>query len=306
MPPRSSWSRLLPGLAALTVIASVTVGVLLFAGVGRMRGDTVRLYVLADQAQGVMAGTEVWLLGQKVGVVDDVRFPAPGADPGGRVVIVIDVRASDARAIRRDAPVIVRAGTNILGPVVVYLDGGGPAGPAVRSGDTLRARSQPDFQMASVKLSATAADLPSIMADARAIVANVRGRRGTMGALLAGDVGADVGRLRSNVARVGGSRAGVGAPEAAAALARADSIRALLRSDRSSMGRFRRDSTLARSIASVRDELAEARAVLERSHGTLQRWNRDSALTRSIVDAQREMTLLFDDVRRRPLRYFAF
>ena len=74
MPPRLSWSKLLPGLIALTAVIMVALGVLVFAGVGKLRGETMRLYVLADQARGLMGGSEVWLAGQKIGVVEEIGF----------------------------------------------------------------------------------------------------------------------------------------------------------------------------------------------------------------------------------------
>jgi hypothetical protein len=90
------------------------------------------------------------------------------------------------------------------------------------------------------------------------------------------------------------------------ALARVDSIRTLLRSSGGSFGRFQRDSTLGATVASVRDELADLRARLENTNGSAGRLTGDRVLARSMADAQHEMALLFDDIRRRPLRYVHF
>ena len=93
---------------------------------------------------------------------------------------------------------------------------------------------------------------------------------------------------------------------ARSALARVDSIRVLLRSERSTLGRFRRDTTLGRTVAHVRDELAALRARMEENPGTVGRFAEDSAIQRALADAQTEMALLSKDVRKRPLRYIAF
>lgn len=306
MPPRLSWSNLLPGLIALTVLVSSVVGILLFAGVGKVKGDTVRLHVLTGKAHGVMAGTEVWLFGQKVGVVKDVSFRRPSLDTAGRVVLGIDVREDDMAAIRRDAPVSIRTGANVMGPMVVHIGAGSPATPGVREGDTLRAEASTGFQTASAKLTDATAQVPALMSDARTVMSQVRGRQKTIDGIMSGEVAA----LRTNVARVraGMSGANVAEPMRAArlALARADSIRSLLGSGASSYGRFRRDSTLLNTIASVRDDVADLRARLASSDGNLERWRTDSAIVRSLADVQREMTLLFDDVKKRPMRYFQF
>ena len=93
---------------------------------------------------------------------------------------------------------------------------------------------------------------------------------------------------------------------AGVALARVDSIRMLLASPDGNLGRFRRDSTLPRTIAAVRDELSALQTRMDSSTGTLDRFARDSALIRAVAAARQEMTLLFADVKRRPLRYIAF
>lgn len=312
MPPRLSWSKLLPGLMALAIVVTLAIGVLLFAGVGDVRGDTVRVYVLADNARGVMPGTEVWLFGQKVGVVETITFRPPGADTAGRVVIAIDVREQDAATVRRDATARIGAGANLIGPVVVHLGAGDPSSAPVRRGDTLHVRTGSDLRVAGERLSAAAAQLPAVMTDARAIVSHVQRRRGTLGAILSGEAAEQARSLRGRITRVRTASAHmtgtVGEPMAAAraVLARVDSIRTLLRSRTSSVGRFRRDSTLLRHIASARDELAELRLFLRHADGSLPRWRSDSAITHAMADAQREMTLLLDDARRRPFRYFPF
>ena len=89
-------------------------------------------------------------------------------------------------------------------------------------------------------------------------------------------------------------------------LARVDSIRALLASPDGNLGRFRRDSTLPRTIADVRDQLAALQTRMDSSTGTLDRFARDSAITHAVADARREMALLFADLKKHPMRYIAF
>jgi len=321
MAPRISWSNLLPGIIAITVLTLITIGVLMFAGIGQIRGAKTHLYVLTDQARGVMRGTDVWIAGQKVGTVDGVDFAAPTNDTTrGRVVLAVSVRASQAQQIRRDSRAQVRAGANIIGPVVVYLSSGSPTSPPVREGDTLRARAQSDFELATVKVNDATEQLSPIMTNTRAILGRVHDPNGTVGAVLTEGVGGDVGRLRSQVnrlrARMSEGRAspvksGISAVMARsrAALARVDSIRTLLSAPGSSYGRFHRDSSLGPRVAHLRDELTRLRSELGELgelDGTISRVKTDSALTRSVADAQREMSLLFADIKRRPLRYVQF
>ena len=314
MPQRLSWSNLVPGVIAFALVLAVAAGVLVFAGVGRIPGKKIKLYVLTDQARGVMRGTDVWLAGQKIGAVDGVEFLPASNDTLGRMVIVVSVRKADATAIRRDSRPQLRPGANIIAPIVVYLTAGTPGSPPVADGDTIRVEGQSDVEAATAKFTAVTADLKPMMADAKTVVSHVRNSSGTVGAILSGEsrgqfaqLGARVSRLREKMfgARTSSGPAAVMA-RARIALARADSVRTLVASSNTSYGRFRRDSTLIGAIAGLRDEMAELRASMDTSQGTLGRSHSDSALTRSLASTRREMTILFDDIHRRPLHYLWF
>jgi len=313
MPLRLTWRQLVPGLIALAVMVALAVGVLTFAGIGGVRGPTMHLYVVTNQARGVLHGTEVWLAGQKIGVVDAVSFRPPSSDTSARVVIEMTVRKRDAEQIRRDSRAEIRAGANIVGPVVVYITPGTPDVSRVADRDTLRGGAQSDVELAMEKLKTATAEIAPIMADARVVMRSVRDPHGTVGALMTegfmnrGDV-ALLRRQMSSLAATLGAGDAAGArstlfARAHLALARVDSIRALIASENTSFGRFRRDSSLARAIATVRDDLTTIRVAMDTANGTLARLGSDSALMRSVADARREMTALFDDVRKRPMRY---
>lgn len=315
MPPRISWRNLLPGILAFAAVILIAVSVLVFAGVGKIRGEKVTLYILTNQARGVMRGTEVWLAGQKIGLVDAIAFRRPGADTSARVVLVVRVKKRDAAQIRRDSRVQLRPGMNMIGPVVVYLAAGTPGSLALREGDTLRAGAQSDFELAGAKLNAATEQLGPLMADARVVMASVRSPNGTVGAVLSGGLSREWTALRTRftgfrVKMMDGGESLTRLPSVMAraqvALARADSVRTLLGSSSTSYGRFRRDATLGATVANVRDEIAQLRATLDDSSGTLGRLKTDSALTHSMADAQSELTRLLRDIRRRPLHYVHF
>lgn len=322
MPPRTSWSHLLPGLIALAVLISIAIGVIVFGGVGRTRGDTIRLYVLTNQAQGVIGGTEVWLVGQKIGQVDRVEFNPPGADTGARVVLVLTVREKDVGQIRHDSDVQIRTGGSVIGPVIVALTAGTPTGRPAREGDTLRADAQSDMILASAKLGGATKQIGPLMADVRTVLAQARNRSVTVRGSLTEEHDGEVAQLRGNVTRLrdlfGGLAAKAGGVKsgdvkagdvmihAKRALARVDSIRALVNSPSTSFGRFRRDTALGTTVAAMRDQLAVVRTQLESVDGNVGRLKKDDAMARAVAEAQREMTLLFDDIRKRPSRYIAF
>ena len=121
-----------------------------------------------------------------------------------------------------------------------------------------------------------------------------RGRAGTL-----------MGRVKSGPGTLGllMNGRGVLGTSARVAMARADSIRALLASGRGSVGRFRRDSTLLREVAAVRDELAIVNELMSRPTGTVGRLRQDEAIQEGVASAQREMTALFADLKKHPFRY---
>lgn len=312
MAARLSWSSLVPGLIALTLLVAIGVAVLTYGSVGRVAGDKIRLHVLTDQARGVMPGTEVWIQGQRVGTVEKISFREPSTDTMQRVVLSVDVRARDAGQIRRDSEIRVRTGANVVGPIVVYITGGTPGSAPVHEGDTLRATTHVDAENALRGLEAATAEAAPLLADARTVLQHVRDRRGTLGAALAERGGPQAGRLGSNIARLRGSLDATATERdelrarASAALARVDSVRALLRSDHGSLGRFRRDSSLVRTVAHLHDEVDSLRQRMAEERGTLGRFSSDSAVTRALAAARQEMAKLFEDMRKRPLRYVAF
>ena len=83
-------------------------------------------------------------------------------------------------------------------------------------------------------------------------------------------------------------------------------LRALVTSKESAVGRFRRDSTLLKTVGSVRDEVSVVRALLDEPRGTAGRVLNDSILQRQLTAAERELGLLMTDLRKHPLRYVAF
>jgi phospholipid/cholesterol/gamma-HCH transport system substrate-binding protein len=315
MPPRTTWRNLFPGIAAFAAVVLIAIAVLVFAGVGKMRGEKVRVYIMANQARGVLRGTEVWIAGQKVGVVDAIEFRPPSADTTARVVLVVSVRKRDVSQIRRDSRAQIRPGLNFIGPVVVYLAAGTPSSPALRDGDTLRAGAQSDFELAGAKLNTAMEDVRPLLADARVVMARVKDPNCTVGAILAGGFGREFRALRTGFTgfkahMMDGGESLTRLPSVMArtqvALARADSILTLVNSPNSSYGRFRRDASFSATVASVRDEIAQLRATLDDSNATLGRLKSDSALTKSIALAQNELSELLRDIRRRPLRYVHF
>jgi phospholipid/cholesterol/gamma-HCH transport system substrate-binding protein len=291
--------------------------ILLFARVGALHGATVTLYSKTMEARGVMKGTDVWLSGQKIGKVKDVHFLPPSADTNAHVVIVMEVLKSDVKYVRSDSRAQIRSGGTLIGAPVVYLSSTTSAARPVHSGDTLIALPQGDPEGIASRVAVASRDFPEILSNVKELRGQLNSAGGTTGALLNdNELQLDVVRTRGvQLANRALKRRGTisrvfttGSPTARAqtALARVDSLRTLLASDRTTLGRFKRDTSLMRVTASLRNEVSIALALLNQPRGTAGRVLHDSALTTELTGVQRELGALMDDLRAHPLRYFPF
>jgi hypothetical protein len=86
----------------------------------------------------------------------------------------------------------------------------------------------------------------------------------------------------------------------------ADTIRALLASEATSYGRFKRDSSLVREIASVRNEMSILRGLIEQARGTAGRIANDNAVSAALASTEKELGRTIEDIKRDPLRYVRF
>jgi hypothetical protein len=160
---------------------------------------------------------------------------------------------------------------------------------------------------------------PVIIASARQLAAAARSTDGSIGALRQahgfglGRVGASGSRLLTRFrSREGSSGRALAVGRATAyareAIARVDSIRSLLdlRGGQHSIGRFKRDSTLATRIVEIRAQLDSASSALASARGTAGRLQHDSALREALARDRVATAALAADLRRNPLRYLAF
>jgi phospholipid/cholesterol/gamma-HCH transport system substrate-binding protein len=314
---RAGWRALLPGVLIVVVLAAFTVSVLVFARLGRLRGDTYRLHILTDAARGVIKGTEVWLAGQKVGLVTAIRFAPPGRDTLARLDIELELLEKVQDLIREDSFGQIRSGGSLIGAPVVYLTPGTSSTRVLADGDTVAAKPQVDTEGLTSAVALAGRELPVVMREARQVRDDMR-RATSRLSQLQDDGGVSlevVGSRAAGITRRATSGQGVlprlvrertVMARVSSALRSADTIRALLASDTSSLGRFKRDSTLVREIASVRDEMSILRTLIAQSRGTAGRVANDKAVTDALASVEKELARTVEDIKRDPLRYVRF
>ena len=320
MARRLSWSDVRGGAIAVVVIVLAAAATLKYSRLGMLHGDTMPLYARVGEARALLVGSEVWLSGQKVGKVTEIVFRSPTvADTADRIEIRMAVLTKYRADIHRDAVAQIRAGGSVIGAPVVYLTPGTLKTGMIQPGDSITTHPQADAEGAAGQFSVASRQFPAIISNVKVIAAQLQTTQGTVGAFMNGPGGTGVGemaRTRALAAQLGSRLSGSGTVgkfmqggltrRASLVMARADSVRALLASPNTSYGRFRRDSTLLVEVGNIRDELALVRLELDQSRGTAGRMVHDSAITNAIVEAQHQMSLLFADVKKHPLRYLIF
>lgn len=316
-----SWSDVRGGVIATFALALIAFFVLTYVRVGALRGDTFTLYALVGEARGVLVGSEVWLSGQKIGKIVAIEFRAPGvSDTATRLAVEMQVLEEYRSMMHRDAVAQIRPGGSVIGAPVVYIAPGTVSAPPLRQNDTLHALAQADVEGAAGQFGAAAKEFPAIINNVKLLREQLKSDEGTAGAILNSPRGpgmAELSRVSAQASRladrmqsgggtVGRFMKGDLSSRASSVLARADSVRQLLASPNTSFGRFRRDSTLIKQVADVRAELATIRAEVDGSRGTAGRMLHDSAIGNAVIEAQRQMGLLFADIKKHPFRYLSF
>jgi ABC-type transporter Mla subunit MlaD len=307
-----------PGAVIVGVIAVGTAATLKYARIGRLNGDTVRYYTAFSSARAVMGGTEVWINGAKVGRVNRVDFAPIASDTTQRVVVEIEVLEKFRDQIRENSVVRLRTGAKLMGPIVVYISAGTADARVVPAGDTIPTLSGGDMQAVTQSFGEVARELPALMENVKLLSSSLSSTRGTIGALTTLDAPKRIEALVGNASRLtdratdGQGTIGLAMKRgeliarAKSAAAQADSLRVLVAGNQTSLGRFRRDSSLMRNVAEVRDELAITSALLAAQSGTLGRFSQDSIIAVQMTEMSKQMTELFADIKRRPFRYIAF
>ena len=315
MPHQLHWRELKGGLIAVGVIAAIIVSIFAFARVGGLHGKKVTLYVATDEAPGVLAGTEVWLAGERDGLVTGISFRPPTTDTLERLLIETQVLAKALPNLRRDSYAQIRPGGTLIGTPIIFISAGTSSAPGLKDGDTIRAQALSGVGSVAEGAAQLAPQLKGLVSAAKSINNKTRQEVGTIGNFRTNglpdlpDITAGVFSLNSR-ARGNGTMARVARADlqrrVTHALASADSIKQLVSSNRGNIGRFRKDSTLTTKVGHVLAEIDTLRALVKSPLGTIAAVHSDSVLARKLEEQHELMTELVRDIKANPMRYIRF
>lgn len=315
MASKLQWSDLRIGITALVVILAIVFSILLFARVGALHGDTDTVYITTDDATGVLPGTEVSLAGRKVGLVEAIRFRPITTDTLKRVMIETRILHAYTNLIRKNSAADIRPGGNLIGSMVVYIRLGTSVAPSVRNGDTIGSHGSGRIKALGRRVDSVMADIGATADSTTKMLALLSNQSNNFGAFRARGMP----RIASahgvwsgivNKARTGNGSLGLAARgdiggRIGGILAAKDSVVLLFSSGEGNIGRFHRDSTLFREVASVRAEMDSLRSLFSRS-GSVTRLRSDTSLTTEIGSARAQLDSLMKEIKKHPMRYLRF
>jgi phospholipid/cholesterol/gamma-HCH transport system substrate-binding protein len=315
MPRSLRWRNLIPGLLSLAAVAGMVAAILSYARIGALRGDSYRLYAFTNEARGILENSDVWLVGQRVGVVEGIEFRAVATDTAKRIRLTLKVLRRHQSLIRGDSYAQIRSGGRLLGEPVVYITMGTDRYPALEEEAVLDSREQADAENVASQIALASRDFPAIAQNAKRLLEHARelanqldgvgtdepgvalrvvGRRAQRLSNAANDTGS-VGRFLADSVALGARVARI--------MARTDSLGARLAETGSRLRGLSGDSSMGREIADLRNEISIVRSLLTEARGSAGRLMFDQAIPRQLQRVERELGLLMEDLRRDPARY---
>ena len=272
--------------------------------------------MVTGDATGVLKGTEVWLSGQKIGLVRDVRFRSSSADTAERLIVEAEILTDRLAPIRKDSHAHIGPGSSMIGVPVVFITAGSAKSPGLRDGDTIHAEEAPKVTDIGESMTEAGAAASSLGTEVKSLAAKFSDRHGTVGAMMSNGMPAmtDVsGRMSSLLAKATRGNGSVGrimrgnfGARVSHTMAGVDSIMALASSDRGNIGRFRKDSTLVPTIKGMMAQIDSLRGMVSNPVGTIGKAHSDSTLIRLMDKSKASLDSLMKDIKSHPLRYIAF
>ncbi len=308
-----SWGELKVGIISGAVITALAAGILIFARVGALHGDRSQLVILTDHAPGVLPGTEVWLAGEKIGLVKSITLRPVSNDTSKRVGIQADILDKFMPQVRKNAHADIRPGGNLIGSPVVYISSEGAGYPPARNGDTITTK--------SVGVIKDVGENVSQLVDRLTVLADSGGKAIALLNSEAGAVGAFTRNGLPKLASVGGTLRGilrqVNTGNGTAGLisrgdlgvkfhsiiASKDSIVQVMTTGNGNLGRFHRDSTLGPTIARLKSQVDSLRGMMNNQTGGIGKLKSDSTMTKEMAKVRAQLDSLMKDVKKHPRKY---
>lgn len=308
------WSELRVGIISGAAIVALAAGILIFARVGALHGPRSQLVILTDHAPGVLPGTEVWLAGEKIGLVETITMRPVSNDTSKRVAIQSEILDKFMSQIRKNAHADIRPGGNLIGSPVVYISSENLASsPSIKNGDTITTK--------SVGVIKDVGENVSQLVDRLTVLADSGSKAVSLLSSEASAVGAFTRHGLPKLASVGGTISGllrqVNTGNGSAGLisrgdlgvkfhsiiASKDSITQMMTTGNGNLGRFHRDSTLMPTIARLKSQVDSLRGMMDNQQGGIGKLKSDSTMAKEMARVRVQLDSLMKDIKKHPRKY---
>jgi hypothetical protein len=248
--------------------------------------------------------------------VKDISFRPSSSDKMERLIIRTEFLEEALPSVRRDSYAQIRPAGSFLGKPIVFIAAGSATTPPLHAGDTIHTRQKTrlgaltsDVETLEPAVTGLASSLRALNAELKRPVGTIGNAR-TRGVPRLSDVTAHISRIMSKGTPANGTialatRTNLMA-RASHAMAAADSIRALVSSNKGSLGRFRRDTTLVTKASGVLAELDTLRSLMSDPVGSIAAAHSDSSLTRELSRTHVLLASLIRDIKSHPMQYINF
>ncbi|HEY1953708.1 MAG TPA: hypothetical protein VGG76_12965, partial [Gemmatimonadaceae bacterium] len=204
---------------------------------------------------------------------------------------------------------------SLIGEPIIYISPGTATARELHDGDTIATRRAAAIADLGADVGKIAPEFAALGAATKELASKIDRPGGTIGNYRAGGL-PDLADVEAGMSSLSGRAGGNGTVSrvmrgdlrvrAAHAMAAADSIRALVASDKGSIGRFRKDTTLVPTAGRILGQLDSLQVMLTNPMGAIAAAHPDSALTLQLQQTRVLLAALIKDVKKRPLRYIQF
>ena len=315
MARRLRWRTLVPGLLSIMAVLAVVAAIVTYGRIGALRGETYHLYAFTNEARGILENSDVWLAGQRVGVVDKIEFRPVATDTARRIRLTLKILRRHQSLIRQDSYAQIRSGGRLLGEPVVYLTMGTDRHAALEPEAILASREQADAENIASEIALASREFPAIAHNAKQLLQQARDLAQRLDAVGTDEPGVAFRVVTRRAKRLTSATSDTGSVGMFLAdslallerlrriMVRTDSLGRRLQETGHAFDRFSRDSSLSREISDLRNEVSIVRALVTEARGTAGRLMFDTAVPSQLTRVESELGQLMADLRNNPARY---
>ena len=335
-----TWKDLRVGLLALSSLILIGVAVTLISGVSGIHffTETLVYRTFFPEANGLKAGSEVWLAGLEVGEVKSVRFSDPNdRDVLDAIEVVLEVDLKVASRIRKDSVTSLRT-IGLLGDKYVEISPGTAEAPQIFANGSIQGISLSTLDEFVGVGRNTAKGFNELMTELRDLAARINTGKGSAGKLindsdfynnLNSTVDATKATLEHTNQLLATAETGPGtlgramsdptlynnavtvSNQTRRAIASLDStiqiatmILIRVQQGEGTLGKLTKDQALYDQMTATLDRLDKLVASIDRGDGTLGRLIHQETLAQETEALLIEMRTLIKDVKENPKKYF--